>query len=272
MDEVDLNRTHQSSTPIEFKIASYIYKIFTVCFLFTGTFTNVLSALVYSKKHMRKTSYSIYLFSLAIVDLLVTINGNTRLLIMSYDMPWLTNAFDYHLTRPHVPESTRMVFAGVDIRLTSLVACKLHRFFTYLLMELSSVILSALSIDRFFGCVLVLKSARFCKPSIAARVVLASVVVLVLLNAHFLIFMGYEVAYEATPPHTNHSHSIVHCSPDPQRPGYLSVWNAYFYIDSAFYCFLPFLIMFVCNLSIIAKIVKSRVSFNPLFFFILDLI
>lgn len=246
------------SIPIEFQIASVVYKIFTVCFLFTGTITNAISALVYSKKRMRKTSYSIYLFSLAIVDFLVTLNGNIRLLVMSYDIPWLNNALTYDITRQYQPESVRMVFSGVDIRLTSLAACKLHRFTTYLLMELSSVILSALSIDRFFGCVLVLKSAQFCKPAIAARVVLISVIVLVILNLHFLLFMGYEIEYEL-PDSVNKTFQVVRCLPSPDRPAYVNMWHVYFYIDSAFYCFLPFLIMFFCNLSIIAKIVKSRV-------------
>lgn len=245
--------------PIEFQIATIIYKIFTVCFLLTGTVTNALSALVYSKKRMRKTSYAIYLFSLAIVDFLVTINGNLRLLMMSYEMPWLSNALNYEITRQHEPESIRQVFSGVDIRLTSLFACKLHRFFTYLLMQLSSVILSALSIDRFFGCVLVLKSSQFCKPVIATRVVIVSVVVLFVLNIHFLVFMGYELEHEL-PDAINQTILVVRCLPNPERPTYMSIWRVYFYLDSAFYCFLPFLIMFFCNLSIIAKIVKSRVS------------
>lgn len=240
---------------VEFTISSYIYKTFTICFLLTGTITNALSVLVYSKKHMRKTSYSVYLFSLAIVDFLVTLNGNIRLLLMSYDMPWLTKAANYELARQFQPHSVRAIFAGVDLRLTSLAACKIHRFFTYLLMELSSLILSALSIDRFFGCVLVLKSARFCKPSIATRVVLYSFIGLVVLNVHFLIFMGYEVDKS----HNNETVRIVRCDPNPNS-AYFTLWQVYFYVDSAFYCFLPFLVMFFCNLSIISKIVKSRVS------------
>lgn len=248
--------------PIEYTIASYIYKIFTVCFLVVGTLANLLSALVYARKHMRKTSYSIYLFSLAIVDLLVTLNGNARLLLMSYDVG--KDNLDYEATRQLEPASTRMIFAGVDVRLTSLLACKLHRFSTYLLMELSSVILSALSIDRFFGCVLVLKSARFCKPNIAARVVVLAAVALALLNVHFLAFMGYEVEHHM--PELNRTVRVVRCAPNPDSPLYVTTWHVYFYIDSAFYCFLPFLIMLFCNISIITKIVKSRVRFICFFY------
>lgn len=245
------------SIPLEYKIASYIYKTFTICFLITGTLTNALSALVYSKKHMRKTSYSVYLFSLAIVDFLVTLNGNLRLLFMCYDMTWLKEALSYESTRLLEPDYVRMIFAGVDVRLTSLFACRMHRFLTYLLMEFSSVILSALSIDRFFGCVLVLKSSRFCKPSVAIRVVGITVVVLVIINLHFLVFMGYEV--ERTEPSTNRTIRVVRCEPNENMTVYFGFWQVYFYLDSAFYCFLPFLIMVFCNISIIAKIVSSRV-------------
>lgn len=242
--------------PIDYQIASYIYKSFTICFLLVGTCTNMLSAIVYSKKRMRKSSYSIYLFSLAIVDLLVTVNGNIRLLLMSYDIPALKSEH-YELSSQLQPESLQHIFKGIDIRLTSLAACKIHRFSTYLLMELSSVILSILSIDRFFGCVLVLKSARFCKPSIAARVILITVITLVVFNLHFLVFMGYEIEHELAG--LNRTVTLVVCMPNPKNSTYMRLWQIYFYLDSAFYSILPFIIMLFCNISIITKIVKSRV-------------
>jgi hypothetical protein len=261
---------------IEFKIAAYIYKTFTVVFLLVGTVTNLISAIVYSKKRMRKTSYAIYLFALAIVDLLVTLNGNVRLFLMSYEFDFLkTRASELHRATA-MDTWHRQIFKGIDIRHVSLFACRSHRFSTYFLLEFSSIILSMLSIDRFFGCALVLKSSRFCKPSIASKAVVCSLAICFLFNFHFFIFMGYEEYVEVRDDDpldalndTNSTNinnftsqlvKVLICEPNPHNYWYARFWEVYFYLDSAFYCIVPFLIMLFCNLSIITKIIKSRVN------------
>ena len=103
-----------------------IYRVFSVLFLVIGTSTNLLSILVYSKKHMRKTSYSLYLLELAIIDLFVIVIGNTRYAIISY--------------------------FGIDIRETSLVFCKIHKFLTYFSLQLSSCLLSIFVKCDSFWC------------------------------------------------------------------------------------------------------------------------
>ena len=117
------------------RIANIIYTIVPTLYLFIGTATNLLSVLVYSKKHMRKTSYSLYLLELAVVDMFVILIGNGRYAFESY--------------------------FGVDIRDKSLLFCKVHKFLTYFFLQLSSCLLSMLSIDRFFGVVFVLKAFTF---------------------------------------------------------------------------------------------------------------
>ena len=111
---------------------------------------------------MRKTSYSFYLFALAIADLSVTLTGNLRLALIHYR----GNSSDLLSDVQH----SRLIL--YDIREHSLIACRLHRFLTYYFLQLSSVILCLLNLDRFCGCVLILKAAKFCKPSIARRVLL----------------------------------------------------------------------------------------------------
>lgn len=102
-----------SEDSIEYQIAAYVYKSFTVVFLLVGTVTNILSAIVYSKKHMRKSSYSVYLFALAIVDLLVTINGNVRLFLMSYEIDLFKTAQNFATWKlDDASPSARFLFKG----------------------------------------------------------------------------------------------------------------------------------------------------------------
>ena len=105
---------------------------------------------------MRKTSYSFYLFALAITDLCVILTGNSRLALIYFGSSSSSN----YSNEKHL----------FDIREQSLFACRLHIFTTYYFLQLSSIILCLLNLDRFCGCVLILKAQKFCKPSIARRV------------------------------------------------------------------------------------------------------
>lgn len=203
-----------------------IYRIFSVLFLVIGTSTNLLSILVYSKKHMRKTSYSLYLLELAIVDLFVIVIGNTRYAIISY--------------------------FGIDIRETSLVLCKIHKFLTYFSLQLSSCLLSMLSIDRFFGVVLALKAFTFNKKSLAHRVSIILIIVLIFFNIHILVWYGYRVETDES--------SLIVCEIYSNKLIYSKFWEIFFYLDSSIYCVLPFIIMTTCNTFIITRTIKSRVQ------------
>ena len=246
-----MEKTYQ----IEFEIVSIIYKVFTIIFLLVGSTTNILSAIVYSRKKMRRSSYSVYLFILAIVDLCVTINGNTRIFLMSFELDFLKSNHTEN-QKIYGPISSRQIFKGFDIRETSLAACRLHRFLTYYFLQLSSVILCLLSIDRFFGCVLVLKSSFFCKPSMARKIIVAVMVGLFVFNSHFLVFMGEEIEI---PIDANSSFKIIRCHANNSSQFYNTIWDFYFYADSLVYCIIPFIVMITCNISIIIKIVSSRI-------------
>lgn len=243
---------------IEFEIISFIYKAFTIIFLLVGSTTNILSAIVYSRKKMRRSSYSVYLFVLAIVDLCVTINGNTRIFLMSFEFDFLkSNHSDNQ--KVYGPISSRPIFKGFDIRETSLAACRIHRFLTYYFLQLSSVILCLLSIDRFIGCVLVLKSSYFCKPSMARKIIIAVMISLFVFNSHFLIFMGEEIEFTID---ASSSIKIIQCHASNSSQFYNAIWDYYFYADSLVYCIIPFIVMIICNISIIVKIISSGIRFK----------
>jgi hypothetical protein len=169
MDEdIPLELVTLSSSPYVLdRIASFVYKTVPALFFVIGVSTNLLSVLVYSKKKMRKSTYSLYLLLLAIVDLVVILLGPTRYMIIAY--------------------------FGIDIRKTSLISCRMHKFFTYFFSQLSSCLLSILSIDRFSGVVLAVKAFNFNRNKwLAHRISLCTIVVLILVNMHILIWYGYE--------------------------------------------------------------------------------
>ena len=256
-----LSQASMDEAKFELRIAELIYQTFSIAFLIVGIVTNLFSAIIYSNKKMRKTSYSVYLFALAIADLFVTINGNTRLVLMSFET---ANPRQHHINATMDPDENKFRFKGFDIRETSIVACRLHRFFTYYFLQMSSCLLCLLSIDRFFGIVLALKAFRFNRSSIAHKVVLIVGFFITLFNAHFLVFMGYYETVTDSVVSLNHTgiantRRIVVCDPDPENLVYKKFWHVFFFFDTIVYTLIPFVVMITCNVCIVAKIVKSRV-------------
>lgn len=243
------------------KIERLIYQIFTITFITIGTVTNILSAIVYSRKKMRTTSYSTYLFSLALTDLCVTLTGNIRLALMHYDLSAFIDSV--YLNN----------YNGIDLREHSLIWCRLHTFLTYYFTQLSSMVLCFLNLDRIFGVVFTLQAlnSRLVKVRCARILILASTVFLLFINSHFLVFLGNFENTNSTNRIGTKNNSLNHSNlffktkqcHHSKKSYYKHFWSFYFYIDSTLYCILPFMIMVTSNCLIIGKIVKSRIRANP---------
>jgi hypothetical protein len=93
-----------------------------IIIIFFGMMSNSLNIAVFGHKSMRKMSTFKFLFYLSIVDLCVLIFCTTDALFT--------------------------VGFGVQVRLYSLFTCRLHTFMTYFLTQLSSVVLTIVSIER----------------------------------------------------------------------------------------------------------------------------
>lgn len=255
------------------KVEAFVYECFTIIFIVTGTFTNVISAIVYSRKKMRTKSYSTYLFSLAIADLCTTIIGNIRLAMLHFNIGYF---IDSHFLNE---------YGGIDIRELSLVSCRIHSFLTYFFLQFSSVMICLLNVDRVLGVVRTLQTNKFCKAKTAKFLVLVMVVFLSLVNSHFLINMG-NFTDNIDNLEDGNSHLELHhltvrffwfllnffgdliyfklikviqkcCHKESDNS--ISFWDVFFYIDTIIYCILPFIIMATCNSLIIGKIVRSRI-------------
>ena len=149
--------------------------------LLFGTFTNILSLLVLSRKRMRKHSTYVYLAILSVIDLLALWLGITR--------DFLAHGFNIHIRAWWL--------------------CKLHSFFFYYLLDMSSWILVAVSVDRFIAITFVFSSYTkqmllklLAKPKMICSVLLAF---FALLNLHFVIFVNVLQSTSEIKKHANNS-------------------------------------------------------------------
>ena len=171
-----------------------------------GIFANIMNIVVFSRKSMRTTSTFRFLFFLSVIDLLVLI------IIASEAL----SRFEYHF----------------QVRSVSNLICKIHTFLTYFLTHVSSIILMVISIDRalvisnasFLNILnpfvwirsFTTKSKPkneptiynpnkpntkvsngiccFNKSSVHDLVVICIIVILALLNSHYLIFLNLNIS------------------------------------------------------------------------------
>lgn len=145
----------------------YLWPIVPIAFLIVGTVLNILSILVFLRHKMIKSSSFCYFAVLNLVNtayILVTMSRS----ISEYNF-------------------------NSDIRLTSLFACKTHVFLTYFLSHLSSLILSAISVDRAITVMFLIKAKEICTPKISLRIIIGLILYNILQSGHFLVFeSGYE--------------------------------------------------------------------------------
>jgi hypothetical protein len=171
---IGLNRSvHSSSGAGGYCSDTMSSKIFlSICplLLLFGTFTNIFSLLVLSRKRMRKHSTYVYLAILSVVDLMALWLGITR---------------DY-------------LAHGYGIYIKSAWLCKVHSFMFYFALDLSSWILVAVSLDRFFAITfifsaytrqLLLKIAG--KPKFVCSILCLFFIVL---NLHFVFFVELDAS------------------------------------------------------------------------------
>ena len=182
---INKSNNNNNNGNVEFCSSDMGSKIFlSMCpmILLFGTFTNILSLLVLSRKRMRKHSTYVYLAILSVIDLLALWLGITR--------DFLAHGFNIHIR--------------------ALWLCKLHSFLFYYTLDMSSWILVAVSVDRFVAITFVFSSYTkqqllkiLAKPKLICSVLLA---LFALLNFHFVIFVNVLDATTAE-PHHRHNHS-----------------------------------------------------------------
>ena len=164
----EFNSTAKSNSICSTTLGSKIFLSMCPLLLLFGTFTNILSLLILSRKRMRKHSTYVYLAILSVIDLLAL---------------WLGISRDY-------------LAHGYGMYIKSLWLCKLHSFLFYFTLDMSSWILVAVSVDRFLAITFVFSSYTrqlllklLAKPKLICSIICLS---LFLLNLHLVFFVQVD--------------------------------------------------------------------------------
>jgi hypothetical protein len=206
----------------------YIWMICSPILLIFGAFGNILSVVVLNRPHRTRTSTSTYLTTLAVCDLFVLIVGLLR--------QWVRATFDF------------------DIRNINDSFCKVHFYLVNFLLQFSSWILVAITIER-------VKSVRKphmakvgCTRKLASWVLLAEVIVLMVLNGHSIFGVKIRIVND-----TETNSSVCRCEPDNENDTYSRfMYYVWTWIDFVIVFFLPFLILMTANILIIINVKRSR--------------
>ncbi|CAF1089395.1 unnamed protein product [Rotaria sp. Silwood1] len=211
---------------------SRITKPFALICLFVGSIGNSLSFIVFNQKQLRKHSTFRYLAYLSIVDLIVLYLGLGNIILRDY--------FSF------------------DIRVQNLFLCKFHTFLTYVTTQLSSWILTIVSIDRAIACTVMQLNKRICRPKSTDRIFLIMCIIISLINSHILLFMGSKRTIIHSSIHNISTYQdIIICTHNTSRTYFKFFEKPYNIIDLLSYVLIPFIIMTIC-----AGIIAYRLFFS----------
>ncbi|UJR26633.1 hypothetical protein I4U23_007951 [Adineta vaga] len=213
---------------------SSITKPFALVCLFVGSVGNSLSFIVFTQKQLRRYSTFRYLAYLAIIDLIVLYLGLGNIILRDYFL--------------------------FDIRVQSLFLCKFHTFLTYVSTQLSSWILTIVSIDRAIACTVIRLNKRICRAESADRIFFGMCLIICLLNSHILFFMGSKRTQLSLSIPNNTStfnEPIVTCTHNTSSTYFKFFEKPYNIIDLLSYVLIPFIIMTIC-----ACIIAYRLFFS----------
>lgn len=146
--------------PLEKTIADNIMVYVAPVLILLGTIGNTCTIIVFFKRRGRNTSTYRYLCALAVSDIIILDTGLLRW--------WIIVLSDY------------------DINAANNFVCKIHPFIVYFSIQCSSWLLVAVTCERFIGVCLPHRVKRGCTLKTSLAVICSIILVLVLLNSHFL--------------------------------------------------------------------------------------
>ena len=225
----NLNLTRQNLTGVDTRrveIRSESWSTFLVGavmspIIILGIIGNMFSLLVWIKGRRRKTSTARFLSALAIADMLVL----------------CTSALEFWIG----------YVLHVDIRLSSRFVCKFFYYVAYVGPSISAWILVSVTIERALSVWIPHKITLACRPVTALIVVLFTVFVLSVVYLPFLV--GVDVITLMTNTSTWMECNMLSKS---VLLKYLSTW---LYMDLSLFFIIPFLLIILCNTSILSKVV-----------------
>ncbi len=202
-----------------------------------GTFGNVLSFVVLTRKRMREKSTYLYLATLAAVDLLVIYVG---LLLR-----WAETVTEFNLKE------------------TSEFSCRFLTAFGYTITDCSVWLIIAVTVERFIVARYPLRASAMCTRGRAAKVIVAIFLALLGLNSHFFFTSGLRSTNSASPSNgTSPGNQTVVMETVSMRctslEGYEQMHKIWQFVDACLYSFIPFLVLCVLNVLIIKSVIVSQ--------------
>lgn len=200
----------------------------SVLILIVGLIGNLLCLVVLCKKKMRKNSAFFYLGVLSLVDIFVLLFGLGDIILIAY--------FRFM------------------IRNTNLYVCRLHSFITYVFTHFSSLLLALVSLDRAIATNLITFAKIYCRPQSAIKIMLVTFLITMIINSHYLIFLGHEKT------ESNNTFSFECAS--SKNSTYEHFMELFEWVDLVMYSILPFIIMTFCSFLIIRVLFNSAKRLN----------
>ena len=167
------NGTMENDTLLDFfkldetiKAVSSYLSILIVVF---GTVGNGLTLLMMTSRQCRKSSFTVYITALAVVDIIVL-----WVWLFSY---WLFDTFE------------------IDIEGSNSAMCKLSTLMTYWGQQVASWLVVALTVERFYCTHFPIQARWYCHQKTGMKVVSALITVLLLINSHILYGFTTVEAY-----------------------------------------------------------------------------
>ena len=188
-----------------------------------GLLGNLFILMIFMKRARRYTSNGICFSALAIADSLALIFMLLRALL-----------------KLHILKNLSMT-------------CKLIKYIYHVSLQLSSWCLVVLTIDRLIAILFVFKYMNWCKRFYSLRMLIVIVLLILVLNAHIVVFRDAKQVMVGKQRSDSPKYT---CSVDETRhPFYFKYvylkWELY---HSIVYGAIPFLIIFISNISIIIKL------------------
>lgn len=211
--------------PLEETLAVNIMMYVAPVLLLLGTVGNACTITVFIKRRNRNSSTYRYLCALAISDIVLLNTGLLRW--------WI------------------VVLSGYDIRTTNDFVCKIHIFIVYFSMQCSSWLLVAVTCERLIGVYLPHRVKRGCTLKTSLAFVCGIVLVLALLNSHYL----YGMSVITVPVDNETLVEICETAIESYRPFLNHTWH---WIHFCMFCAIPLNVLLFGNTCIIIKLLLRR--------------
>ena len=201
-------------------VSLFIWKTVPPIIIPLGSLGNTLTIIVILRHFRKMTSISLFLLCLAFSDLLVLYTVCLR--------HWIRNVWKF------------------DIRSMSESGCKLHVFFTYVSMQLSSWLLVGVTTEKVISVVVPHRVKFICTSKTVKKVIGVIILLILGLNCHILYGMGLK-------PTTNLGNydALCYARPGSYENFFYTVWP---WIDFCVMFAVPFFILICSNIIIISRL------------------